>query len=119
MIEIGRLCMKIAGRDAGKKCVIVDILDDKFVLIDGGTRRRKCNISHVEPLETVIDLRKGASHETVAKAFSDAKLPVWSTKKKEAKPRPIKKRKAKPKAAKPAPKKKAVKKSATEAKKAE
>jgi len=43
----GRICVKTAGRDAGLKCVIVDVLDDKFVLIDGETRRRKCNILHL------------------------------------------------------------------------
>ena len=124
MIEVGRLCMKIAGRDAGNACVIVDILDSKFVLIDGNVRRRKCNITHLEPLDKVIEIRKGASHETVAKAFKELKLPVWEKKKKEAKPKQVKKRKSKPKSA---PKKKAVpkKKSAkemiapSEAKKAE
>ena len=28
MFDIGRVCMKIAGRDAGKKCVIIDVVDD-------------------------------------------------------------------------------------------
>ena len=51
MIDIGRVCIKLAGRDAGKKCVIVGILDDKTVMIDGETRRRKCNILHLEPLK--------------------------------------------------------------------
>jgi large subunit ribosomal protein L14e len=63
MIEIGRLCVKTAGRDAGLKCIIVDILDDKFVLIDGETRRRKCNILHLEPLKDVIKIKKNASHD--------------------------------------------------------
>ena len=107
--------MKIAGRDAGRKCVIVDVLDKKFVLIDGGTRRRKCNASHIEPLDQVIDLRKGASHETVSKAFKELKLPVWDTKKKETKPRQVKKRKARTAAA--AQKKKVVKKVAKPAEK--
>ena len=57
MIEIGRLCIKTAGRDAGLKCIIVDILDDKFVLIDGETRRRKCNILHLEPLKDVVKIK--------------------------------------------------------------
>ena len=35
MFEIGRLCVKIAGRDAGNKCVIVDVIDKNFVMIDG------------------------------------------------------------------------------------
>ena len=38
MFQVGRLCIKIAGRDAGKKCVIVSVLDDVFVLIDGEWR---------------------------------------------------------------------------------
>lgn len=38
-MEIGRVCIKIAGRDAGMKCVVVEQLDNNFVLIDGQTRR--------------------------------------------------------------------------------
>ena len=54
MIEIGRVIVKLAGRDAGKKGLIIDILDNKFVMIDGETRRRKCNILHLEPLNQVV-----------------------------------------------------------------
>lgn len=60
--------MKITGRDAGKKCVVVDT-DKNFAVIDGETRRRKCNPSHLEPLDKTLDIKKGASHEEVAKAF--------------------------------------------------
>ena len=28
MIEVGRVCVKIAGRDAGKKCAVIKVLDD-------------------------------------------------------------------------------------------
>ena len=69
MIEIGRVCVKLAGRDAGKKCVIIDILDDKTVLIDGETRRRKCNILHIEPLDEVVKVEKKASYEKVCDAL--------------------------------------------------
>lgn len=69
MFEVGRLCVKIAGRDAGQKCVIVDVEKDGFVLIDGLTRRRKCNIKHLEPLKTTLKISKGASHDVVAKEF--------------------------------------------------
>jgi len=65
MIEIGRLCVKIAGRDAGKKCVIVNILDDSFVTIDGETRRKRCNIDHLELLDKVLPVEKDASHDDV------------------------------------------------------
>ena len=74
MIEVGRLCVKLAGRDAGKKCIIVDILDDKFVLIDGETRRRKCNIVHLEPLNKVLSVEKNASHE-VSFRVKEVRLP--------------------------------------------
>ena len=93
MMEIGRICIKIAGRDAGGECVIVDILDDKYVLIDGNVRRRRCNIIHLEPSSKKIEIKKNATHEEVKKEFSKLNLPVWDTKKKEKEERPMKSRK--------------------------
>src|SRR3989304_3433103 len=71
MIEIGRVCVKIAGRDAGLKCVVVDVLNKSTVLIDGQTRRRKCNVAHLEPLQQTLKIDKGASHEKVVSAFKE------------------------------------------------
>ncbi|MCD6576365.1 MAG: 50S ribosomal protein L14e [Nanoarchaeota archaeon] len=71
MIEVGRLCVKIAGREAGKKAIIVDIMDDTFVLIDGNVKRRKCNISHIELLPEKFEIKKGASTEEVKKLFEE------------------------------------------------
>ncbi|MFP4111649.1 MAG: 50S ribosomal protein L14e [Candidatus Woesearchaeota archaeon] len=93
MVQIGQIFMKIAGRDAGKLCVVVDELDDTFVLIDGETRRRKCNIKHLEPVDKTIDIKKKASHDTVAKAFKELGIEFKESKKKESKPRPKKVRK--------------------------
>ena len=90
MFETGRVCMKIAGRDAGRMCVIVDSIDGRFVLIDGDVRRRKCNIFHLEPLEKTVSLKKGASHEEVAKAFKELGYSVWITKPKQKTVRPRK-----------------------------
>ena len=78
-IEVGRICVKVAGREAGRKCVIVDIIDENFVLITGpksltGVKRRRVNIKHIEPLEKVIDVPKGASDEEVLKAIVAAGL---------------------------------------------
>lgn len=98
MIEIGRICVKLAGRDAGGKCVIVDVLDNNYVLIDGNVRRRKCNIFHLEPTSEKVEIKKGASHEEVKKEFGKLKLPVWETKKKEKTERPRKQRGKKKKA---------------------
>jgi len=71
MFEIGRVCMKIAGRDAGSICVVVEVLENPFVLVDGQTRRRKCNILHLEPLNKIAIIKKGADNKEVVKALKD------------------------------------------------
>ncbi|MBW3001744.1 50S ribosomal protein L14e [Candidatus Woesearchaeota archaeon] len=124
MIEIGRLCIKTAGRDAGKKCVIVEILDERFVLIDGETRRKKCNQLHLEPLKDKIDIKKGASHADVTAEFKKLGLTARETKPKAKKIRPRRLRRSKlatQATAKPEEKKtkKAVKKKAKKAVKKE
>ncbi len=73
-IEIGRVCIKTSGREAGKVCVIVDILDRNFVLVDGEVKRRRCNIKHLEPTEKKVDIEKGASTEEVKLALDAAGL---------------------------------------------
>ncbi|MEB3851229.1 MAG: 50S ribosomal protein L14e [Desulfurococcales archaeon] len=78
-IEVGRLCVKLYGREAGRKCVIVDIIDENFVLITGpksltGVKRRRANIDHIEPLDKKVEIEKGASDEEVLKAIKEAGL---------------------------------------------
>jgi len=109
MIEVGRVCMKIAGRDAGQVCAVVEIIDKNYVLIDGQTRRRKCNVDHLEPLMKVVDISEGASHEDVV---SELKKLGVETKAKSSKPKKAAEPKAPSKAAKEAPAKKAPKKKA-------
>ena len=73
--DIGRLCVKTMGREAGNYCVIVDIIDKNYLLVDGlKTRRRRVNYRHIEPLADIIDIKKGASHEKVEAAIKKAKL---------------------------------------------
>ncbi len=79
VIEVGRICVKTRGREAGRKCVIVDIIDENFVLITGpkeltGVKRRRANIDHIEVLDRKIDIEKGASDEEVLKALEEAGL---------------------------------------------
>jgi large subunit ribosomal protein L14e len=79
MMEVGRVCVKTAGRDAGGFCVIIDVVDDKFVEITGpkvlsGVRRRKCNISHLEMTNHKIKIKKGAKDEEVIEAIKKAGL---------------------------------------------
>ena len=91
MIEVGRVCVKIAGRDAGKKCAVIKVLDENNVIIDGETRRRKCNIMHLEMMNEKVDISEEAGKEVVCKALG---VEYKATKKKDVKPRPRKQRKA-------------------------
>lgn len=98
MFEIGRVCIKIAGRDAGRPCIIIDVIDDRFVLIDGFTRRRKCNIKHLEPLNKVVEIKKQEEHEKVVDELIKLGFkPVKKGKPKESKERPKKRKKQKSK----------------------
>ena len=81
-IEVGRVCVKIAGRESGRKCVVVDIIDENFVLITGpksltGVRRRRANIKHLEPTEAKISITRGADDEEVLKTIEEAGLRDW------------------------------------------
>jgi len=87
MIEVGRVCIKIAGRDAGQVAVIVDVLDKQYVLIDGAVRRRKCNVLHLEPLDKKVDIKKNATHAEVLKVLG-LEEKKKKAEKKEKKPRP-------------------------------
>jgi large subunit ribosomal protein L14e len=98
MFEIGRVCVKIAGRDAGKKCVVVKHLEGKLYLVDGETRRRKCNTLHLEPLDQVLEIKENASHEEVMKALGlvhVAKKSKAKTEKPKAVRKALEKKKAK------------------------
>jgi len=76
MFEVGRVVMKVAGRDAKKIAVIVEQVDTKTVVIDGQTRRRKVNVAHLEPLNKTVNISKGASTQDVAKALADINVVV-------------------------------------------
>lgn len=76
-IEVGRICVKLSGREAGRKCVIVDVVDKSFVSVTGpksvtGVRRRRANVNHVEPIQDKIDVKRGASDEEVEEALKAA-----------------------------------------------
>jgi large subunit ribosomal protein L14e len=73
-IEVGRICIKQIGRENGKKCVVIDVMDKSFVLVTGpkkitGIKRRRVNINHVMPLSDKIEVKRGASDEEVVQAL--------------------------------------------------
>lgn len=79
VMEPGRICVKLTGRERGKRCVIVEIIDRNFALITGprdvtGVRRRRVNMNHLKPLNLKIDIGRGASDEEVKAALEKAGL---------------------------------------------
>ena len=40
MLSVGRLCIKTSGREAGRKCAVVKVIDDTSVLIDGNVQEK-------------------------------------------------------------------------------
>ncbi len=77
-IEVGRVVVKTAGREALQKGVIVDLVDANFVLISGGgvsaVKRRRCNIKHLRPLDVIVNIKRGAKDEEIVTAIEKAKI---------------------------------------------
>jgi len=79
LIDIGRIVVILRGRRAGKKAVVVDIVDENFVLVTGpkelnGVKRRRMNVDHLMPLAIKLDIPRGANDEDVLKALKDRNL---------------------------------------------
>ena len=78
-LEVGRVCMKVAGREAGKYCVVLKKENEAFVLVTGpklltGVKRRKCNVDHLEPLPNLLEVKENAADEEVIAALEKAGL---------------------------------------------
>ncbi|MEM4397878.1 MAG: 50S ribosomal protein L14e, partial [Candidatus Woesearchaeota archaeon] len=73
-LEVGRLCIKTAGREAGRYCVVLKTMDSNFVMITGpriltGVKKRKCNIEHLEPTQYLLKIKEDASDKEVIEAY--------------------------------------------------
>lgn len=68
LIEVGRVCVKKLGRDAGKRAVITKVMDANFVRVVTSVRmkERRCNVKHLEFLSEKVD---AANKEQLAKAL--------------------------------------------------
>jgi large subunit ribosomal protein L14e len=71
VMDVGRVCVKLTGREAGGRCVIVDVIDRNYVIVTGpeeltGVRRRRVNLSHLRPLDEVVDISRNASDDEIA-----------------------------------------------------
>jgi large subunit ribosomal protein L14e len=79
LVEVGRICVKTHGREAGKKCVVVERVDKNFVVISGpqeasGVRRRRSNVDHLNPTTKKVNIKAGADDSAIVKAIKEAKL---------------------------------------------
>jgi large subunit ribosomal protein L14e len=76
-VEVGRICVKVAGREAGRKCVVVDVINKSFALITGpkkvtGIKRKRVNVDHIEPTEMKVTIKRGATDEEIVQALTEA-----------------------------------------------
>ncbi len=57
LIEVGRVCIKKFGRDAGSRAVITKVQGKGFVSILTSVRNkeRRCNVKHLEFLSEKVD----------------------------------------------------------------
>ncbi len=64
------MCVKTQGREKGKKCVVIDVIDRNFVVVAGpDVKRRRVNMDHIIPLDETVDVQRNATDEEVAGAL--------------------------------------------------
>jgi large subunit ribosomal protein L14e len=69
-MEIGQVCVKTKGREAGNKVVVLSSEKNGRVLIDGANvKRKECNILHLFPLKEKVSVKADAKHEEIVKAL--------------------------------------------------
>ncbi len=54
ILDVGRVCRKTAGRDAGEFCVITAKVEDGFTVEGVNARIKTVSGSHLEPTPTTI-----------------------------------------------------------------
>ena len=94
-MKLGQLCYKLAGRESKKPCVVVDVVDDNFVIIDGQVKRRRCNVRHLEPTSRILDVKKGDSKDKIISLLEKEGFNINLSKPRQKKERLAKKRKIK------------------------
>jgi large subunit ribosomal protein L14e len=68
LVEVGRVCVKKLGRDAGKRAVVTKVIDANFVQVVTSVRmkERRCNVRHLEFLSEKVD---AGNREQLARAL--------------------------------------------------
>lgn len=75
-VEIGRVVCVNYGPDAGKLCVVIDVIDQNFALVDGGNQtgvsRGKLNFKHMAITNIKVDIARSPKTATVGAAIVKA-----------------------------------------------
>jgi large subunit ribosomal protein L14e len=70
ILDVGRVCMKVKGKNAGNYCVIVEKPEKNMVTIEGrDIEKTKVNILHIEPMPTILKIGKSAKKDEITKAL--------------------------------------------------
>ena len=69
LFDVGRVCIKKTGKEKGRKCAVVEVVDQSYVLVDGDVKRRRVNIKHLEPQDQIVKITKGAATKDVKAAL--------------------------------------------------
>jgi large subunit ribosomal protein L14e len=82
LIEIGRVCIKKSGRDAGDKAVLTKVFDKNFVEVMTHSRPkpRKINVKHLEFLNEKVDVKNTGELNSVLE-ISEKRVPEAAKKK--------------------------------------
>ena len=79
MIEVGRVCLKNTGREAGKYCVVLKKVNESFVSVTGprlltGVKRRRCNVDHLNSTEYKVEIKEDSNDEEIMAAMEKQSL---------------------------------------------
>ncbi|MCS7093793.1 MAG: 50S ribosomal protein L14e [Candidatus Aenigmarchaeota archaeon] len=79
MIEVGRICVKLSGREKGRYCVVLKKIDKNFVLVSGpkiltGVKRRRVNLIHLQPTKYKLEIKEEADDKELLEAWRKSNL---------------------------------------------
>merc|ERR1711934_707420 len=73
-VEVGRVAWINYGEDVGKLCTVVNVVNERKVLIDGPTGRKICQVKNLQLTDFKIDISHGARSKTVTKQWTAADI---------------------------------------------
>ena len=75
LLEVGRVCRIVAGRDAGAVCAVIQAGKEGLMVDGPNINPSKISAKHLEPYPIVLDLKKTDS-ASVADAILAANVPL-------------------------------------------